>query len=89
MSAKPVDVSPMSRNVWKPVEVVDDQGKIEILDSAQLAERLRLNESWVRSRVQSRVAAEDRIPHARFGRYVRFLWNSKELNTWLAGRTKR
>ena len=45
----------MSCSVWKPIEIFDDQGKkIEVLDSAQLAERLEVPESWVRSRTQSR-----------------------------------
>jgi hypothetical protein len=39
----------------------------ELLDAPALAAKLHLNESWVRSEQRA-----DRIPHVRFGRYVRF-----------------
>jgi hypothetical protein len=60
-----------------------DGSVVEIITSAELAARLRLPESWVRSRVQNRTPSARRIPHLRAGRYVRFRWNSPELNTWL------
>lgn len=56
----------------------------EIIDSATLAKRLTLPESWVRAQVRSR--ASDPLPAMRFGRYVRFRWNSPELNSWLSRR---
>jgi hypothetical protein len=52
----------------------------EYLDSAELAVRLNVATSWVRDQVRSR--ASDPIPHARFGRYVRFRRGSPELETW-------
>ena len=58
--------------------------RYEPLDSKQLAERLNLPESWVRDQVRSR--AEDPLPHAQFGKYVRFLWGSPELEAWLRRR---
>ena len=53
----------------------------ELIDSANLAERLNLPESWIRDQVRSRAA--DPIPHLRFGRYVRFQWGDQELLDWL------
>jgi hypothetical protein len=58
---------------------------IEIIDAPELARRLRVPVSWVRQRATSpRFSKEERIPHIRFGRYIRFLWGSPELNAWLA-----
>jgi len=54
---------------------------VQILDSVELAHRLNLPASWVRNQVRSR--ASDPIPHIRFGRYVRFEWNSPQLVKWL------
>ena len=56
----------------------------EIVDSEELGKRLALPESWVRDQVRSRVP--DPIPHLRFGKYVRFRWNSPELTSWLERR---
>jgi hypothetical protein len=52
----------------------------EYLDSAELAARLNVPESWVRDQVRTR--AIEPIPHLRFGKYVRFRWGSAELETW-------
>lgn len=46
-----------------------NQSCIEIIDSAELAKRLQLPESWVRDRV--RLRSDDPLPHVKFGRYVR------------------
>jgi len=54
----------------------------EIIDSPELARRLGLPESWVRSHVRSRTT--DEIPHLKFGRWTRFDWNSPELQEWIA-----
>lgn len=59
----------------------------QILNSAQLAERLNLPESWIRQQVRSR--AMDPIPHVRFGRYVRFEWGSPDLSKWVGSRRYR
>ena len=56
----------------------------EIIDCPALAKRLNLPESWVREQVRSR--AEDPIPHLRFGKYVRFRWQSPELEAWIERR---
>ncbi len=58
----------------------------EILDAKQLASRLSLPESWLREGTRSR--ATDVIPHLRFGKYVRFRWDSPELNAWILRRMK-
>ena len=57
-----------------------------IIDSAELAKRLNLPESWVRDQVRSR--AVDPIPHKKFGKYVRFVWGSPELEKWLKRRDR-
>jgi hypothetical protein len=56
----------------------------EIIDSIELAKRLNLPESWIRS--QTRYRAPDPLPCLRFGRYVRFEWDSPALKKWLERR---
>jgi hypothetical protein len=55
---------------------------VEVIDSAELAKRLNVPETWIRSRTNSKRTC-DPIPHLRFGRYVRFPWGSEELHEWL------
>jgi hypothetical protein len=55
---------------------------IEIIDSAQLAKRWQVPESWIRSRVRARTPKAQQIPHAQLGHYVRFRWGSPELEEW-------
>ena len=59
---------------------------LEIIDSAELAKRLRLPESWIREQVRSRTT--DPIPCLRFGRYVRFRWGHPHLIEWIERRAK-
>ncbi len=59
---------------------------VQVLDTDGLAAKLDLMPSWIRSHVQPRCPKEERIPHVRFGRYVRFLWGSPELTAWLESR---
>ncbi len=64
--------------------------KLEIIDAPELAARLRVPVSWVRQRATSpRFLSEQRIPHIRFGRYIRFLWGSSELTDWIARCTEQ
>jgi hypothetical protein len=56
----------------------------EIIDSTELAKRLGLPESWLRSATRERTPRDRRIPCYRFGRYVRFEWGSPALEEWLA-----
>lgn len=55
----------------------------EILDSASLAKRWSVPESWVRSYTRERTPSAERIPCVRLGRYVRFEWGSPALEAWL------
>jgi hypothetical protein len=57
---------------------------VEIIDSEELARRWRVPESWVRSYSRERCGENERIPHLKFGRYVRFEWGSEALEAWLA-----
>ena len=56
----------------------------EIIDSAELAKRWGVPETWVRDQVRRR--ALDPIPHVRFGKYIRFEYGSELLIDWLARR---
>lgn len=58
----------------------------ELVDSVELAARLRVPESWVRNRTRARTPRSERIPCLRLGRYVRFNWESLELQKWLEKR---
>ena len=55
---------------------------VEVIDSCELAKRLNVPETWVRSRT-NRKRTSDPIPHFRLGRYVRFPWGSDEFREWL------
>src|SRR2546427_261270 len=55
--------------------------EVEVIDSAELAKRLNVPETWVRSRSNPK-RTNDPIPHLRLGRYVRFPGGS-ELLEWL------
>jgi hypothetical protein len=55
----------------------------ELIDSVELARRLSLPDSWVRSHTRQRTS--DEIPSVRFGRWVRFDWNSPALRRWIQG----
>jgi hypothetical protein len=56
--------------------------QVEVIGCNELAKRLNVPESWVRSRTNSK-RTRDPKPHLRFGRYVRFPWGSEELTQWL------
>ena len=70
-----------SSDIASPTTALNDPS-IEIIDSKQLATRLRVPESWVRDRV--RVRSDDPLPHVKIGRYVRFEWGSPDLVEWWA-----
>ena len=53
------------------------------IDSDELSRRLNLPVSWIRDRVRRRHNPATRIPHRRFGKYVRFEWGSPRLTEWL------
>ena len=56
----------------------------KFIDSHELAARCGPADG-VRERVRSR--REDRLPHVRFGKYVRFRWGSPELEGWAERRS--
>ena len=60
--------------------------EFEMIDGPELAQRWRVRPTWVRKQTAS---AEDPLPHLKLGRYVRFLWDSPELNGWLERRYHR
>jgi len=60
-----------------------DKTGVELIDSSELASRLRVPESWVRNRTRGRTPKDERIPCIRFGRYVRFAWGGAELRDWI------
>ena len=59
------------------------KGSFEVIDSAELAARWQVPESWIRNRTRARTPEEERIPCLRLGRYVRFEWGSPRLAEWL------
>ena len=54
----------------------------EVLTSAELAERLKVRESWVIDQ-SKRSRTHDPIPVFRLGKHRRFRWGSPEMNSWL------
>jgi hypothetical protein len=59
-----------------------NQAEVEVIDSTELAKRLNVPETWVRSWTNAK-RTSDPIPHLRLGRYIRFPWGSTELREWL------
>jgi len=76
-------VPKQSQKVDFPEKLPRDGGKfeVEVIDSTELSHRLGVPTSWVRDGVRGR--REQQIPHVKFGRYTRFLWNSPELLSWI------
>src|SRR2546430_479028 len=54
----------------------------DFLDFRGLAAKLGTSEEWVRRSVR-RAYTRDPIPHLRFGRAIRFVWDSPEMQAWL------
>jgi hypothetical protein len=59
------------------------ENHLELIDSAELASRWRVPESWIQNRSRARTPKAERIPCIRLGRYVRFEWGSTKLAEWL------
>ncbi|AEU38074.1 hypothetical protein [Granulicella mallensis] len=59
--------------------------EMEILDSNELALRLKVKESWVIEQ-SKRSRTSDPIPVFRLGKHRRYRWGSPEMNDWLARR---
>jgi predicted DNA-binding transcriptional regulator AlpA len=57
----------------------------DFLDFRGLAAKLGTSEQWVRRNVR-RTYNRDPIPHLRFGRMIRFVWDSPEMQEWIERR---
>ena len=57
----------------------------DFLDFHSLAAKLGTSEQWVRRNVR-RTYTRDPIPHLRFGRIIRFVWDSPEMQEWIERR---
>jgi len=57
----------------------------EFVDFRGLAEKLGTSEQWVRRMVRN-TYTRDPIPHFRFGRSIKFDWDSPEMQAWLERR---
>jgi hypothetical protein len=57
----------------------------EVLTSAELAQRLKVKESWVVDQ-SKRSRTHDPIPVFRLGKHRRYRWGSPEMNAWLDSR---
>jgi hypothetical protein len=75
MNLETADVPMVSRNSGNAAELID---------SAELAKRWKVPESWIRNHTRTRTPKEERIPCIRLGRYVRFEFGSPRLAEWLA-----
>lgn len=81
MTPQITSVPKVSRTLDFPEKLPLDLGVYEVIDSTELSRRLGVPTSWVRDGVRGR--REQQIPHVKFGRYTRFLWNSPELLSWI------
>ena len=54
----------------------------EVLTSGELAQRLKVKESWVVDQGK-RCRTSDPIPVFRLGKHRRYRWGSPEMNAWL------
>jgi hypothetical protein len=70
-------------------EPENSAGSVEVIDAAEFANRIKVPISWVRTHTRTRTPKAERIPCRRFGRYVRFLWNSPKLKAWLEEREQQ
>jgi hypothetical protein len=58
----------------------------EIIDTDELAGKLKVKPCWIRNHVQD--DKDDPIPCLRLGRYVRFQWGHPALIEWLQRRAR-
>jgi excisionase family DNA binding protein len=60
---------------------------MRLITAQEVAAMLNVSVNWVNDRVRSRTKPEDRIPHIKLGRNVRFM--DTDVEEWLRGqRTK-
>jgi hypothetical protein len=84
-SAQPIEITRANRPAVPDMSA--NSTFAELLDAEQLAARLNVPPSWVRSRSRSRTPREERIPVIRLGRYCRYRW--PEVSAWLQARVSR
>lgn len=72
---------------YRSIPLDNEREGYQVLDSAMLAERWCVPETWIRDYTRSR--APDPIPHVRLGRYIRFEWGSPDLVKWWTRRRKQ
>lgn len=63
----------------------DSSTDSDFLDFHGLAMKLGTTDQWVRRNVR-RTYTRDPIPHLRFGRMIRFVWDSQEMQEWIERR---
>jgi hypothetical protein len=73
------------RDFHHPAATATGEFGFEILDSSELALRLKVKESWVVEQ-SKRSRTRDPIPVFRLGKHRRYRWGSPEMNDWLARR---
>jgi hypothetical protein len=99
LSPKPVSTSQLRLENFKPYPNSLARGRdqmsgvmdYEVLTSEELAERLKVPESWIVEQGK-RSRTSDPIPVFRLGKHRRYRWGSPEMNAWLerrAGHTTR
>src|ERR1022692_2765733 len=66
-------------------QMISEQPQLEMLTSAELAERLKVRESWVIDQ-SKRSRTSDPIPILKLGKHRRYRWGSPELGAWLERR---
>ena len=66
-------------------QMISEQPQLEVLTSAELAERLKVRESWVIDQ-SKRSRTSDPIPILKLGKHRRYRWGSPELGAWLERR---
>jgi hypothetical protein len=70
------------RNPTRQGNVQPFEGNPAFLDFSGLAAKLVTTEQWVRRNVRP-TYTRDPIPHLRFGRIIRFVWDSVEMQQWI------
>ena len=82
-SGSPSPAVPSDRSNPRPVSRLGPSAfDYEVLTSAELAQRLKVKESWVVDQ-SKRSRTSDPIPVFRLGKHRRYRWGSPELNAWL------
>jgi predicted DNA-binding transcriptional regulator AlpA len=59
--------------------------QIEVINSAELAQRLKVKESWIVDQ-SKRSRTSDPIPVFRLGKHRRYRWGAPEMDAWLERR---